>query len=260
MFVVQGNDIATLLVLFLFCLPIVALFFNLKKQLEGINFGLESYIEKNKLTQSLLFTVILLFVVLGYLAKPVYYTLYASGVVGDSLIFAEKSLEEQFILDPRHFSNPFLPQLIVKLCLKAGLINPQSYFFKEQVYLINTFPMRIFASLGIICMFFLFRNILLVGFLRSLLAALFLGTSFVYWLWGIYNNTLAIALGLQVITIFLTFKAIGSDKAKYYFLSALAIGFVIFAHAGSAYFCAATVLFVIGHQIWKILKARKNNF
>lgn len=259
MYQVLRGDLITLLTLFVCSLPVVFLLFFARKRLDTAGLRVESYVEQNKRAQYLLYAVMLAFVAVAYLASPIYYTHYSSGVAGDSFIHPMDTLSDYFVSRPKHFFNPFLPQAILKFCLNQKLVNPQDYSFKEAVFLINSLPTRVFASVGLFFMFFIFKNIIRVGFFRSFLSFMFLGVSFVYWLWGVYNNSIGMALGLQIIAIFLTLKAIESAKAKYYCSAAFVTGLVAFTHVGSIYFCAASALFVAGYQIGGIFKGKKKH-
>lgn len=244
MYSITQKDVILLFYLAFASLPLVLIAFIFRKRISKLGISMVVAVENNRNIKMILIFLIACFALFAYLSKPVYYSVYASGTIGDSLSFADMALERNNYIFPKHISHPLIAQQIIRFFLKAKFLSADDLNFKEKVFILSSLPMRLFASIGILFMLLLFRRILRFPFLKSFLAASFLGVSFAYWCWAITPNALAIGIVFELVTIFLVLKAIKSNQWVYFFLSAIFTALCCFAHIATGYFCLATAIFL----------------
>jgi hypothetical protein len=223
----------------------VVLFFIFRGEICKLGAFFEDVVEKKKILRTVLIILLICFAFFAYLTKPIFYSVYACGVIGDSMAFAGMALEKNIYIFPKHISHPLFAQQIIRLLMKLRVILPQSENFKEDVFIWSSLPMRIFASIGLFIMFTLFRKILKFSFLTSFLASAFLGVSFVYWCWAIQPNALSIAIVFEIFTILCVLKAIRNNSWKWFLFLAIFTSLCIYVHIATVYFCIGIIFFVL---------------
>lgn len=245
MYSLEPKDTILLIQLLIFSLPIYALLLILRKKINALGYAIDNFVEKNTVPKIILMALLFFFIVFAYLTRPIYYSVYASGVIGDSLAFANMALEKNLYIFPKHISHPFFAHYVIKALLNLKILSAENNNFKEAVFIWSSLPMRILASFGLFIILGIFRKYFKFSFLKSFLCSIFLGVSFAYWCWAIQPNCLAIGIACEIVAMFFVFKAIKTKSWVFFFLSGISVAACIYAHITTIYFCLGTSIFML---------------
>ncbi len=174
------------------------------------------------------------FYVIFYLCRPVFYTDYLGGVLGDNYMYASRALADLSYANPQHLYFPYIPAQILRALIRIGIFQPSAPDFAERAFLVLSLPNRLIALAGLWAFHGLLRR---RGFSswECFWAVAFLATSFAYWFWALQSNALGFLLPLLLLTVGATFAALEIGKRWLYVFSALLTALCFYVHIGSAY-------------------------
>lgn len=198
----------------------------------------------SKSVKSIFFLFAMLFLVCGYLTKPVYYSPKTIGTIGDDYFQMAEAVKKQGILQAQHIMKPFLTEKFLILSEKFGFLNPKDPNYLEKSVIVASFPIRALTVLGLLCIF-------LIGFLYfdsfyiGLMFFFFIGTSFVVWAWGIMHNSIGSAIAMTMITYLSAICFFNNMSIVRAFIFGVVTSLCVYTHSSIGYFCIGIYLYMI---------------
>jgi hypothetical protein len=195
-----------------------------------------------------------LFYVAFYLCRPIYYTPYLGGVVGDNYRYVGNVVGPS-IFTAQHLYFPFVPEKLFRLFIRLGIFNKRDPLFLEKAFPFFSLPSRLFALIGFGAFYRLLRRTFRPD--QSLIGTLFLASSFGYWFWPLQSNAVGFLVPMAVVTLYAAVRAFDLKTPLSFAVAATALAFCFFTHISAAYLVGAMGIAIVLMAGRRILKGEK---
>ncbi len=202
------------------------------------------------------FIVLGLFYVFFVLSKPVFYTDFMGGVVGDNYRYVNAGVGNPDYASPQHFYFPYAPAQVLRAAVRWSIYDKDAPTFLEKAFIFFSLPSRLFYLVGLLVFVWTLRRSGRTT-AESLVGAWFLATCFGYWFWPLQSNALGFLLPLMLTAISFSILAVQSGAVGYYVLAAVCACLCVYTHIASAFPVVGVVGSTACLALWRYRKDRK---
>ncbi len=226
--------------------------------LVGLSLYLNKYsygfhLETNNINSTMKWLIVVLgfvYLLAAYISQPMFYSPANNGHLGDNYIHMRLALENPAYLKPHHILYPLVPGQLVAFATKLGFLNQEDPQFYEKAYTLGSLPVRLGVSSAVFLFgWYVFR--LTRNFVVAAMAFLFVATSYGFWVWGIQNSGIGLAMAVALTGFVVGALWFETNRRILLFCFGLLAALAVFMHISQIYFAIGCFLFAVFASIKK---------
>lgn len=173
-----------------------------------------------------------------YFSRPVYYTPYVGGTLGDNYNYVQHAVEDPGYFTSQHMFFPTVPGKIFHGLKRAGFFSEDDPLYLEKAFAFFSLPIRLAALAGSVALFLLLGRAGLSP-VQRVVSVFFLITTFGFWFWSLQSNAMGFLLSMQLAAFYATVRAVQTGRRPWFVAAALGASFCFYTHISSVYVVAA---------------------